>query len=140
MFIELNQILLQSQHYSHDYWEDCGLLEAEDCLRSFESHDWQALVQNLPNQPEFWRTNLIAVLQQIPSSEGVHILAQLCRDSQPSVARAAKRNILKMAKNAQPESTYAAELQQLAADITAEKKPFRLFHFLHRKQPHRPAV
>lgn len=140
MFIELNQILLKSQHYSHDYWEDCGLLAAEDCLRSFQSHDWQALAQNLPNQPEFWRTNLIAVLQQIPSPESVHILAQLRHDSQPSVARAAKLSIVKMARNGQPESAYAAELQQLAADIAAEKKPFRLFHFLHRKQPHRPAV
>lgn len=140
MFIELNQILLQSRHCSHDYWEDCGLLEAEDCLRSFQSQDWQTLAQSLPNQPEFWRLNLIAVLQQIPSPESVYILAQLRQDAQPSIAREAKRTIVKMARSSQQESDYTADLQQLAADIAAEKKPFRLFHFLHRKQPHSPAV
>ncbi|WP_416190877.1 hypothetical protein [Neisseria sp. CCUG12390] len=98
------------------------------------------MVQNLPNRPDFWRMNLIAVLQQNPKKEGIGVLAQLRHDTNPAVAGEAKRTILKIARKSHHESAYSAQLQQLAVEISAEKKTFRFFRFLQRKQPDKTAA
>ncbi|WP_165010292.1 hypothetical protein [Neisseria yangbaofengii] len=93
--------------------------------------------QNLANQPVFWCINLIGFTINSATRKRLYV-GLIASSAQLSIAREAKSSIVKMARDTRQESAYAAELQQLAADIAAGKKPFRLFHFLNRKQPHRP--
>lgn len=140
MFIELNQLLLQSRQFSREYWEDCGLIEAEEYLQQFQSNDWAILAEKLPFQPDYWRLNCIDVLKQQPTEQSITLLDKLPHDHNKTIAREACRTLNKLAHRCQPDQPYFSLLQQIDAEIAAEKKKTIFFHFLRRKQPKQSAI
>ncbi|MDO5638739.1 MAG: hypothetical protein Q4G28_02620 [Neisseria sp.] len=137
MFAQLQLLLTQSKQFSADYWHDCALFEAENCLKSFQAQDWNALAQNLPQQDAYWKQRCIDALAILPSAESIGILSTLCDDADRHTAHAAARTLLGF-KHKNDLSDAAAEALQPAigkALATTRQNGFfsrlKQYFFLH---------
>ena len=140
IFTQLQQLLLQSRQFSTDYWHDCALFEAENCLQSFQAHDWQALEQALPTQNAYWKQRCIDVLAACPSAESIAVLSLLCDDAESRTAYTAAQALLDLSRKSNLHDGIAAALVSALDKAQTVKRKNSIFSRLQQRFFFHPAV